>query len=85
MDNRVFGRLKKKFKIFSIPAHNSLQKDYESLLIAFALLNLFHKPILSDKMYEDIAHLMKSRMIVSNRLKDIVEDFNRFQVKSNVC
>lgn len=82
---QVFGRLKKKFKIFSIPAHNStLAKDYESLLIASSFMNLFHKPILSDKMYEDIAHIIKSRMNVPNRLKDIVEEFNLSQVRS-VC
>jgi len=45
--------------------------DYESLQIAFALLNLFCKPILSDTSYEDIAHVMKSR-VISNRLKIVV-------------
>jgi len=46
---QVFGRLKKKFKIFSLPVHNAiLTNDYESLQIAFALLNLFHKSILSN-------------------------------------
>lgn len=41
---QVFGRLKKKFKIFALPAHNAtLEHDYEALLIAFALLNLFHE------------------------------------------
>lgn len=80
---QVFGRLKKKLKIFSIPAHNStLVKNYESLLIAFSFMNLFHKPILSDKMYEDIAHIIKSRMNVPYRLKDIVEEFNLSQVRS---
>jgi len=44
MVEQVFGRLKKKFKIFAIPAHNTtLDKDYDSLLIAFALLNLFSR------------------------------------------
>jgi len=56
---QVFGRLKKKFKIFSLPAHNATLTNDESLQIAFALLNLFHKPILSDTSYEDIAHIMK--------------------------
>jgi len=54
---------KKKFKIFSLPSHNAtLTNDYESLQIAFALLNLFHKysQILSDTSYEDIAHIIKS-------------------------
>jgi len=47
---QVFGRLKKKFQIFSLPAHHAtfMTNDYEALQIAFALLNLFHKPILSD-------------------------------------
>jgi len=54
---QVFGQLKKKFKTFSLPAHNAtLTNDYESFQIAFALLNLFHKPILSDTSYDDIAH-----------------------------
>jgi len=58
---QVFGRFKKKFKIFSLPAHNAiLTNDFESLQIAFALLNLFHEPILSDTSNEDIAHIMKS-------------------------
>jgi len=35
---QVFGRFKKKFKIFSLPAHNAtLTNNYESLQIAFAL------------------------------------------------
>lgn len=50
---QVFGRKNSKF--FALPAHNTtLFHDFESLLIAFALLNLFHKSILSDKLYEDI-------------------------------
>jgi len=80
---QVFSRLKKKFKIFSMPAHNAtLTKDYESLQIAFALLKLFHKPILSDTSYEDIAHIMKSRVNIPNRLRIVVQEFNLFQVKS---
>jgi len=75
--------LKKKFKIFSLPAHNAtLTNDYESLQIVFALLNLFHKPILSDTSYEDIAHIMKSRVNIPNRLKIVVQEFNLSQVKS---
>jgi len=81
---QVFGRLKKKFKIFSLPAHNAtLTNDYESLQIVFALLNLFHKPILSSNTsYEDIAHIMKSRVNISNRLKIVVQEFNLSQIKS---
>lgn len=66
-----------------MPAHNAtLADDYESFLIAFALLNLFHKPILSDKSHEDIAHIMKSRVNVPNRLKVVAQEFNLSQVKS---
>jgi len=80
---QVFGRLKKKFKIFSLSAHNAtLTNDYESLQITFTLLNLFHKLILSDTSYEDIAHIMKSRVNIPNRLKIVVQEFNLSQVKS---
>jgi len=80
---QVFGRLKKKFKIFSLLAHNAtLTNNYESLQIALALLNLFHKPILSDISYEDIAHIIKSRVNIPNRLKTVVQEFNLSQVKS---
>jgi len=80
---QVFGRLKKKFKIFSLPTHNAIfTNDYESLQIAFAFLNLFHKPILNDTSYEDIAHIMKSRVNISNRLKIVVQEFNLSLVKS---
>lgn len=78
---QVFGRLKKKFKHFSIPAHNStLENDYDSLLIAFALLNLFHEPIASDGDDENIAHLMLERFNVENKLKKIVDDNNLSRV-----
>jgi len=59
-----------------------LTNDYESLQIDFALLNLFHKPILSDTSYEDIMHIMKSRVNIPNRLKIIVQELNLSQVKS---
>jgi len=60
---QIFGRLKKKFKIFFLSTHNTtLTNDYESLQIVFAFSNLFHKPILSDTSYEDIAHIIKSRV-----------------------
>ncbi|XP_037030484.1 uncharacterized protein LOC119070320 [Bradysia coprophila] len=82
VNEQVFGRLKQKFKLFAIPAHNStLFHDYDSLRIAFALLNLFHKPILSDKEHEDIAILMKSRLNVPNLLKDVVDHYNLSRVK----
>ncbi|EZA59403.1 hypothetical protein X777_00485 [Ooceraea biroi] len=79
---QVFGRLKKKFKIFSLPAHNTtLKHDLDSLYIAFALLNLFHKPILSDVMHEGIAQTLKSRLNVPNRLQIIVQEFNLPQLR----
>lgn len=81
-NEQLFGRLKKKFKQFALPAHNAtLENDYESLLIAFALLNLFHKPILSDKEHEDIALAMKSRLHVPNLLKEVVGHYNLSKVK----
>jgi len=84
LGNRTsFWSTRKKFKIFSLPAHNAtLTNDYESLQIAFTLLNLFHKPILSDTSYEDIGHIIKFRVNIPNRLKIVVQKFNLFQVKS---
>jgi len=80
---QVFDRLKKKFKIFFLLAHNAtLTNDYESLQITFTLLNLFHKPILIDTSYEDIAHIMKFRVNIPNRLKIVVQKFSLSQVKS---
>ncbi|KYN23462.1 hypothetical protein ALC57_04098 [Trachymyrmex cornetzi] len=80
---QVFARLKMKFKIFAIPAHNStLIHDYQALLIAFALLNLFHQPILSDRINEDVAVLMKSRLHIPNQLQSIVEKFNLSKVRA---
>lgn len=69
---QVFGRLKKKFKIFALPTHNAtLEHNYEALLIAFALLNLFHESIFCDKVHADIANVIKSRLNVPNRLKEV--------------
>lgn len=82
VNEQVFGRLKKKFKLFALPAHNAtLSHDFDSMLIAFALLNLFHEPILSDKENEDTASLMKSRLNTPNLLKDVVEHYNLAKVK----
>lgn len=82
VNEQLFGRLKKKFKLFAIPAHNAtLFHDYDSLLIAFTLLNLFHIPILSDKNDENMAALMKSRVNVPNLLKDVVGHYNLSKVK----
>lgn len=79
---QVFGRLKQKFKMFAIPAHNAtLHHDYDTLLIAFSLLNLFHKPILSDKEHENVAILMKVRMNVPNLLKNLVAHYNLSKLK----
>ncbi|KYN03208.1 hypothetical protein ALC62_05954 [Cyphomyrmex costatus] len=80
---QVFGRLKIKFKIFAIPAHNStLIHDYQALLIAFALLNLFHELILSDRINEDVAVLMKSMLHIPNQLQCVVEKFNLSKVRA---
>lgn len=77
---QVFGRLKQKFKLFALPAHNAtLCNDYDYLLIAFALLNLFHKPILSDEEHQNVSQIMKSRLNVPNRLKNIVQQYNLSQ------
>lgn len=82
VNEQVFGRLKKKFKLFAVPAHNAtLMHDYQTLQIAFALLNVFHKPILSDKEHEDVAVLMKSRLSVPNLLKDVVDHHNLSKVR----
>lgn len=82
VNEQVFARLKKIFKLFALPAHNAtLFNDYKSLLVAFAILNLFHEPILSDKEHEDIAFMMKSRLKVPNLLKDIVGQYNLSKVK----
>lgn len=82
VNEQVFGRLKKKFKLFAVPAHNAtLIHDYETLLIAFALLNVFHKPILSDKEHADLAVIMKSRLNVPNLLKDVVQHHSLSKVR----
>lgn len=78
---QLFGRLKKKFRLLAIPAYNStLSYDFEFVLIGFALLNLFHMPIISDDGDENIAHLMLSRLNVINKLKNIVNDYNLSKV-----
>ena len=60
-----------------MPAHNApLNYDFGYLLIAFTHLNLFHKPVLSDKFHQDIVQIMKSRVNVSNRLKLIANEEN---------
>ena len=70
----MFGRLKMKFKIFGIPAHNSsLANDVKSVVLAFALLNVVHKPILSDVKYEDLACIIRTRIDVPNSLKRLVQ------------
>jgi len=80
---QVFGRLKMKFKLFAIPAQNStLCHDYKSLVVACALLNLFHSPILSDTEHEDIAAEMKRRSLKNNNLNAVVEEHNLTQVRA---
>ena len=64
-------------------AHNAtLNHDYDYLLIAFTLLNLFHKPVLSDKFHQDIVQIMKSQVNVPNRLRLIAKEFNLSQLKA---
>lgn len=80
---QVFGRLKTKFKLFSVAAQNStLKYDFDLVSIGFALLNMFHKPIFSDKEHQDIAVIMKSRLQVPNLLKEVVQKYNLSQVKT---
>lgn len=82
VNEQVFARLKKKFKVFALPAHNAtLTHDYDSLLVAFALLNLFHEPILSDKQHPDVAQVMISRLNVPNLLQAVVDKYNLSKVK----
>ncbi len=57
---QVFGKLKKRFKYFANPANNSLlDHDFEILQIAFSLMNMFHKPTITDQNYLNIAREMK--------------------------
>lgn len=59
--NLLCGRLKTKFKLLAMPAHSStLEYNFENVQIGLALLNLFYKPTLSDKEYDNIAQLIKS-------------------------
>lgn len=43
---------------------------------------MFHEPILSDKQQENVPLLMKSRLNVPNRLKEVVQKFNLSQVRT---
>ncbi|KAH9388017.1 hypothetical protein TYRP_009220, partial [Tyrophagus putrescentiae] len=72
---QVFGRLKKRFKFFAVPAHNgALKHDFDLLLIAFSLLNLFHRPITSDNHDSNqILELMMSKKNTPNQLQALVE------------
>ena len=76
----MFARLKKKIKLLAVPAHNAtLFYDFDYLLIASALFNLFHKPILSDVEYDNVGKIMKLRLNVPNKLKVVVNDLNLSQ------
>lgn len=80
---QVFGRLKMKFKLFAHPAHNSfLRNDLKALVIAFALLNMFHEPIYSDVGFENIGEIMKAKQFTTNKLKSVVEAYNLTQVRT---
>lgn len=70
---QVFGRLKKKFKFYAGHAHNgALKHDYGTLQIAFALLNLFHRPITSDDDDIEVARKMIARRNAPNLLQRLV-------------
>lgn len=72
---QAFGRLKKRFKFFAIPAHNgSLKHDFELLTVAFSLMNLFHQPITSDNQdSEQILQIMMAKKNSPNLLQVLVE------------
>ena len=72
---QVFGRLKKRFKFFAIPAHNgALKHDFALLSIAFSLMNLFHCRITSDNNdHDQILQLMVTRKDAPNMLQTLVE------------
>ena len=52
-------------------------------MIAFALLNLFHEPILSDTTHENVASAMIARLNVPNRLENLVDQYNLSQVRAS--
>ena len=61
-------------------AHNAtLGYDFDYLLIVRALLNSFHKPVLSDDEYDNVREIMRSRLNVPNKLKIVVKDLNLAQ------
>ena len=52
-----------------------MKHDNENLQIAIALLNSFHKPVVSDKLDFDVAEVMISRKNIPNRLKKVMGDY----------
>ena len=80
---QVFRRFENKFKIFSIPAHNSrLDHDYNLLFITCALLNFFYKPIISHANDDNIANKMIARLNVPSKLQKVVEKYNLSQIRA---
>lgn len=75
---QTFGKLKKKFKFFAQPAHNgALEHDFDSLMVAFSLMNLFHTPVITDvEDSEEIVNLMIARRHTPNLLKELVCGLN---------
>lgn len=73
---QAFGRLKKRFRFFAVPAHNgALKHDFDLLTIAFSLMNLFHRPITSDNNDSDqILQLMMAKKNSPNLLQTLVEE-----------
>lgn len=86
---QVFGRIKKRFKYLDYVCHNStLGFDFPLFQIACSLLNMFHRPILSDRSFPGIAEAMLARLAVENKLQTLVAElslegarivFNRLQ------
>ena len=71
----LFGRFKKKFKYFNVPADNkSIVNDQKSFMVAMALMNMFFKPVTSDKNCPDLPSEMLSRMEMQNKLQPILDD-----------
>lgn len=74
---QAFGSFKKKFKFFAFPGHNgALAHDYELAQIGFALLNMFHQPILSDREYVEVANIMRSRKNKKNQIAPLAKAYN---------
>ncbi|CAG0903926.1 unnamed protein product, partial [Darwinula stevensoni] len=76
----TFGKFKKRFKFFAIPAHNgTLQHDFECVQVGFALMNMFFEPVYGDLVHHDVANVMRQRLHMPNVLKPLVEALNLTQ------